>query len=156
MCYDFRMEYTVFFEKPLHFTAHVEAAGCYLWCQNKLLLLRRHPSKPQGNTWGVPAGKLEHNETPKEAVIREIQEEIGVDISQDVLEVGKLYIQLPHVAYVYHMFYNHYETCPEIDLALDENVEARWVTPDEAFLLPLITAGKEALEYFQQGVKLNQ
>jgi 8-oxo-dGTP diphosphatase len=42
------------------------------------LLLLRHPQKPQGNTWGAPGGKIETGENPKEAVIREIREEIAV------------------------------------------------------------------------------
>lgn len=143
------MEYTVHTEPPLHFTAHAEAAGCYLWCKGRFLLLRRHKSKPQGCTWGVPAGKLEVNESPKEAVIREIQEEVGINISCDTSEIGKLYIQLPHVSYIYHMFYKQYDTYPEITLAVEENDEARWVTFQEALTLPLISAGKEALLAFR-------
>lgn len=143
------MEYSVYYTKPTGFELHVEASGCYFWCNDRLLLLRRHHDKPQGGTWGVPGGKLEPQETPKEAVIREIQEEIGVDISQDVSYINTLYVALPHVSFAFHMFYKQCDTFPELVLALEENVEARWVTLNEALMLPLVKAGKEALELFQ-------
>lgn len=143
------MEYTVYTEQPLDFTANAQAAGCYLWCKDKLLLLRRHKNKPQGGTWGVPAGKLEANESAKEAVIREIEEEVDVDISKDTHEIGKLYIKLSDGCYIYHMFYKQFVTFPVVGLAIEENDETRWVTVEEALCLPLISGGKEALMVFQ-------
>lgn len=143
------MQYTVYYTKPTDFEMHVEASGCYLWCNNRLLLLKRHHDKPQGGTWGVPGGKLEPQETPKEAVIREIHEEIGVDISQGVSYINTLYVALPHVSYGFHMYYKRYDTYPKLSLQLEENVEARWVECNEALMLPLVTAGKEALDLFQ-------
>lgn len=143
------MNYTIYTTPPADFCAQAEAAGCYFEWEKRLLLLRRHASRPQGNTWGVPAGKLEQGETPQQAVIREVFEEVGLDITRGVQEIGKLYIQLPHIAYVYHMFYKKYETLPEITLS-DEHTEARWVTHEEALKLPLIAGGIEALEYYQK------
>jgi 8-oxo-dGTP pyrophosphatase MutT (NUDIX family) len=143
------MEYSIYYQQPQDFKVDREAAGCYLVCQNKILFLKRHPNCSQGNTWGVPAGKLEKGESPKEAVIREIREEVGLDISQDITDVGKLFISLSHVLYVFHMFYKCYQTFPEIALSIDESIDARWVTYDEALDLPLIIGGKEALEYCQ-------
>lgn len=144
------MNYSVYVQPPVDFKASVEAAGCFFSCDNKILFLKRHPSRSQGNTWGVPAGKLEAGESAKEAVIREIREEVGLDISQEVQEVGKIYIKLASVSYVYHMFYKFYEKYPELQLATEENVEARWVTLDEALELPLISAGREALQQYQR------
>ena len=144
------MDYAVYEQKPAGFTAEVEAAGGYIWCQNKLLLLRRHEKKPQGDTWGIPAGKLERNESPKEAAIREVLEEAGIDISENLEPITSLYITLADVHYAYHMFFKPLEAFPELTIALDEHVEARWVTLDEAFSLPLIKGGKEALYVFKR------
>lgn len=141
--------YSVFKQEPLDFSPRVEAAGCYCQCQGKFLLLLRHPSSPQGLTWGIPAGKLEQGETPEEAVVREIFEETGLDIKERVSKhLGKLFIRLPHVDYVYHIFDAHFDTFPELNIGLNEHLEARWVTRNEALALPLIKGAAEVLDYY--------
>ena len=144
------MNYQVFEKQPDDFQVQVQAAGCYFDCKGKFLLIKRHPDTRQGNTWGTPAGKLELGETPKMAVCREIQEEVGLDISENVSEVGKLYIRHPHSSYIYHMFYSTFGDYPEIRLDEKEHVEARWVSFDEALALPLIMGGREVLEYYKR------
>jgi 8-oxo-dGTP pyrophosphatase MutT (NUDIX family) len=42
-----------------------------------LLMLRSDRAKLGPNKWGLPAGKIEENETPHEAALREMEEEIG-------------------------------------------------------------------------------
>ena len=92
------MKYSLFMELPKDFNPTVEAAGCYCYWQDKLLFLKRHPEKPQGNTWGIPGGKVEKTENPKMAVIREIREEVGLNIDDDNLEmIGQIYYRLPHM-----------------------------------------------------------
>ena len=140
------MECTVYFEKPEDFVVQREAAGCCFCCQDRILLLKRHESKPQGGTWGLPAGKLEQDETARMCVIREMQEELGLVVGDDLQEVGKLYVRLGSLSYIFHVFSKKCDVYPEISLLADENVEARWVTHDEALALPLIKAGKETLE----------
>lgn len=148
------MEYTIFKKPPKGFHPTVEAAGCYCEYKDKILFLRREKSKPQGATWGVPAGKLEKGETPKEAVIREVFEEVGISLEEEkgnLREIGSLYIRLPHVEYVFHRFAFRFTTLPSLNLALAEHDEARWVTVEEALELPLIAGGIEALLDYSQG-----
>lgn len=46
-----------------------------------MLLLRDDiPTIPYPNMWDVPGGHLEDNETPDECIVREINEEMGIDI----------------------------------------------------------------------------
>lgn len=48
---------------------------------NEFLLLKRGSNENKyPNFYGLPGGKVEENETPIEAVIREIKEELGLDI----------------------------------------------------------------------------
>jgi 8-oxo-dGTP diphosphatase len=143
------MNYTVYKLPPSDFLATVEVAGCFIALHDRLLYLKRASTSPQGGTWSIPAGKLEKGETPQQAVIREISEEVGLDISQDVEVVGTLYIQLDKLSYVFHMFTKAYTDLPTLTLDVQENVEARWLTFEEIVELPLIAGGKEALLYFQ-------
>lgn len=139
--------------KPDEFNPEVEAAGCCCSFEDKILLLKRHPNKPYGNTWGVPGGKMEKGEDMRSCAIREIQEEAGLDINDETLSfIGTLFCRIPGVdgpfEYVFHLFHKSFINLPELNIGLEEHLEAKWATMDEAFSLPLIVGGKEVLDYF--------
>ncbi len=139
----------VFLDPPEDFSSSVEAAGCYLEYEDKILFLRRHPEKTHGNTWGIPGGKLEDGELPRSAVIREIYEEIGLKINhEELVEIGKLYVRTPDIDYVFYLYRKNFKIRPSIELGLEEHLEAKWVTAAEASELPLIPGGKEALNFY--------
>ncbi len=147
------MQYSVFSQRPADFSPSAEASGCYIEWDGKVLFLRRCPHKYQGSFWGVPAGKLERQETPIEAVIREVREEIALDIDNGTLEnIGILYVRLPHQDYLFHMFRSVFIDEPSIELHLEENEEARFVTYAEAIRLPLMVGAKEGLDHYQSWI----
>lgn len=142
--------YQIFLDPPADFSPSMEAAGCYCSYKDKILLVKRQPFKSQGNKWGVPAGKLEKDEDPTRAVIRELKEEVGLTLTVETLqEMGTLFIRLPTQDYIYHMYFTQFSSLPEVVLDLSENQEARWTTLKSALKLPLVAAGKEALAYYQ-------
>ncbi|MEH7611662.1 8-oxo-dGTP diphosphatase MutT [Gottfriedia acidiceleris] len=49
--------------------------------QNQILCALRSPEMSMPNSWEFPGGKIEKNEKPEEALAREIQEELGCEIS---------------------------------------------------------------------------
>lgn len=48
--------------------------------QGKVLAVKRSQSMPMPGLWEFPGGKIEAGETEKEALVREIREELSVDI----------------------------------------------------------------------------
>ena len=54
--------------------------------ENRLLIAKRHSKDPLGGKWEFPGGKIEPGETPQVCLVREIKEELGVDV-----EIGPFY-----------------------------------------------------------------
>ncbi|GHA26753.1 NTP pyrophosphohydrolase [Devosia pacifica] len=51
----------------------------------RVLIARRPEGKALAGLWEFPGGKLEENETPEAALIRELEEELGVNTQQACL-----------------------------------------------------------------------
>ena len=48
--------------------------------EGKILITQRNLKKAQGGLWEFPGGKIELNETKEDAIVREIKEELDIDI----------------------------------------------------------------------------
>lgn len=55
------------------------SAVCLVDRDGRILLTKRPEGKPMAGLWEFPGGKLEVEETPEEALIRELREELGID-----------------------------------------------------------------------------
>ena len=74
------------------------AAGILLDSEGRYLLGQRPEGKPYAGYWEVPGGKIEVGESVFEALKRELQEELGIDIHASE-ELTVLEHDYPH-AYV--------------------------------------------------------
>lgn len=49
--------------------------------QEKILLTQRPADKPHGGFWEFPGGKIDQGESPHQSLIRELREELDIEIS---------------------------------------------------------------------------
>ncbi len=64
---------------------HLEVAALVLIENNRVFCAQRKANGPLGGKWEFPGGKLESGEDGKSAIIREIREELGIEIEVESL-----------------------------------------------------------------------
>lgn len=57
----------------------------------KILITQRNLEKSQGGLWEFPGGKIEPNETKENAIVREIKEELDIDIKVESYLLEKVF-----------------------------------------------------------------
>lgn len=121
------------------FRADKIIVACHIIYKGKILFLLRNPDKPQGGLYGVPAGKVDSQETIEEAVEREIKEETGLVVTVEGLEFQKIfnvtYDDYSFKFYVYHLYLDRE---PEIQINKGEHKSYIWCLPKDALKLKLI------------------
>ena len=126
----------------------IEVVAAIIEHEGKILATQRGYGEFQGG-WEFPGGKVEAGETPEEAIVREIQEELSATIEVDrfVTTVDYDYdtFHLTMHCYLAHVAQGH--------LQLLEHSAAKWVsdeTIDEPAWLPADIAVVEAIK--SQGI----
>lgn len=70
--------------------------------QGKVLLAQRPEGKRLAGKWEFAGGKVEDGETPESAIIRELREELGIDILVDDLE-NFWFLSHPYPEFDFHL-----------------------------------------------------
>ena len=129
----------IYLEKPDQFSPRFTIVSCFVDHDGEFLLLHRQDHKPQGNTWGVPAGKVEKEEDKTEAMVREMREEIAVDAHPDNLRHFKeLYVRYDDYDFIYHIYHYPLPHKPDLTINPAEHKAHTWVKPEEALTMNLI------------------
>ncbi len=110
---------------------------------DRLLVIRRAAGVPFGGYWAPLSGKVEPGESQAHAVVREVREEVGLEVRA----LRKVW-ECPAEAgeYLLHWWLVQ-ETGGELTLEPREVAEARWLTPDEIHALsPVFAADLEFVD----------
>jgi A/G-specific adenine glycosylase len=110
--------------------------------QGQILIDKRPQSGLLGGLWEFPGGKVEPNETLAECVVREIQEELGIEIAvlEHFMTIEHAYTHFKVTLSVHHC--RHLSGDPQ-PIECDE---VKWVSLDELDQYPFPTANQKIIE----------
>ncbi|NQV13567.1 MAG: NUDIX domain-containing protein [Parcubacteria group bacterium] len=127
------------FEKIVYLTVNgvkriIRTAVCFIEYDGKFLILHRHPEKPEGDTWGLVGGKVDRGESDKVAVVREIEEEVGLKVAPDKLEfLGTFTWDYNDIFLILPTYRVALDKSVEISYSPTEHQDYLWVTPTECY-----------------------
>ncbi len=111
----------------------IEVVAAIIIHSAKILCVQRGESKFNyiSKKYEFPGGKVEANETKVEAIIREIKEELNmdIDVNNEFLTVSHQY---PDFALSMHSFIC---SCKDIHLKLTEHIDFKWLSKEELISL---------------------
>ncbi|MCH9764157.1 MAG: 8-oxo-dGTP diphosphatase MutT [Gammaproteobacteria bacterium] len=94
----------------------------------RFLITRRALDKPHAGLWEVPGGKIEIEETPYQALVREVHEEVNLQVKKADL-IGSVEHDYPDKTVCLHVFqvleYRGEAFCS------DGQLDLRWVLKDD-------------------------
>ena len=110
----------------------IVAACALLDREGAVLLAQRPPGRPLAGLWEFPGGKVEAGEQPEEALIRELREELGLEIAKE---------DLTPLTFASHAYPGFHLLMPVYlcrrwrgHLTAHEGQELLWVRPDTLHL----------------------
>ena len=95
--------------------------------KNRLLIAKRHSKDPLGGKWEFPGGKIEPGETPQDCLVREIKEELGVEVKIGPFYDDSVYNSQDHGIHL--LFYWAEIIKGEVIRVVHDDL--KWITIDE-------------------------
>ena len=121
------------------------AVGVVTHGDGRVLLAQRPQGKPMPGYWEFPGGKIEPGEAPAAALVRELHEELGIDIEQALPWITREY-RYPHATARLHMFHiKHWQGDPHGR----EGQQLSWQDPHAVDIEPLLPANHGILKALQ-------
>ena len=104
------------------------SVGVLIDSNKKILLAQRPKSRSWSGWWEFPGGKLEKNESPEEALVRELKEEVGIIVVNYEKWVTRNYSYEEHNITLFFFKVTGWNG----DLIPKENQKLLWINPCEA------------------------
>ncbi|MGG7160083.1 (deoxy)nucleoside triphosphate pyrophosphohydrolase [Clostridium baratii] len=101
----------------------IDVVAAILNKDNKILIAKRKQEKSQGGLWEFPGGKVEKGEEPKESLIRELIEEMEIQVevydhvADSVYDYGTHKVRL--IGYIAEIISG--------EIVLNDHTEYRWI-----------------------------
>ena len=120
----------------------IRTTGCFMEYDGKFVILHRYPDRPDGDTWGLPAGKVDADETDEQTILREIKEETGYNAVKEELEfLGDYVFGFPDLYLEFPTYRLKLKQPIDVKHKLDEHVGYKWVTGEECYAMPNLIRG---------------
>ena len=114
--------------------------GIFIINDKKEILLEKRSANKRFNTnkWGLCAGHVDAYETLEEAALREIKEEVGLDVSiEELIPYGEKEVTIKdsnsHITYFYYVKCNKKED--EFIIQEEELSKVKWFNIDEIIMM---------------------
>ncbi len=107
----------------------IEVVAAVILREEKVLCVRRdeHEKEYVSLKWEFPGGKVEVGESREEALVREIREELSVDI-----EVSEFLMTVEHTYPDFHLTMHVFKcVLDQGEITLNEHVALKWLSVDE-------------------------
>lgn len=113
----------------------------------RVLIARRPEGKAMGGLWEFPGGKVEPGETPEDCLIRELAEELGINVNKSCLAPLTF---ASHSYPDFHLLMPLY-VCRRWDGTIRpiEHSELRWVKPAELKSFDMPPADEPVASFLQ-------
>ncbi len=128
----------------------IEVSAGLVFRDGKLLITRRHADAHLGGLWEFPGGKREVDETFEQCLVRELREELGIEV-----DIGELVEDLTH-AYPEKTVVLKFFRCrwKQHEPRAIDCLDFKWVTPGELGDYEFPAADARLLQKLQRSPKL--
>jgi 8-oxo-dGTP diphosphatase len=111
------------------------AACALIDADGRVLIAQRPPGKAMAGLWEFPGGKIEADERPEQTLIRELNEELGIEVREDCLAP---FTFASHVYTEFHLLMPLY-LCRRWEgiASAREHSAIKWVKPKELASYPM-------------------
>ncbi|GFH94309.1 8-oxo-dGTP diphosphatase [Lachnospiraceae bacterium] len=119
----------------------INVAAAIIKVQNQIFATQRGYG-PFKDGWEFPGGKIEEGETPEQALVREIKEELDTEI-----EIGELVDIVEYDYPDFHLTMHCFMcTIKSGDLVLKEHEAAKWLTRETLYSVDWLPADKDLID----------
>ncbi|MGK3937539.1 (deoxy)nucleoside triphosphate pyrophosphohydrolase [Streptomyces caeruleatus] len=123
-------------------TERIVVVAAALYDGDRLLAARRNAPPELAGRWELPGGKVERGESPEQALVRELREELGVTAEALERVPGEWPLRSPYVLQAWTARLSPDSPAPE---PLQDHDELRWLTPDRLWDVPWLDQDVEAI-----------